>query len=66
MALTGLLLFMGFVGWLLGRWMQAESKLIQNKIEGISWQIEKLEEKIDNMNNSDFNKMLAEAEGEEA
>ncbi|TFH29150.1 MAG: hypothetical protein E4G97_07700 [Deltaproteobacteria bacterium] len=64
MALTGLFLFMGFVGWFLGRWMQAESKLLQNKIEGISWQIEKLEEKIDSMKLSEFNKILTEAEKE--
>jgi hypothetical protein len=66
MTLTGIFLFVGLAGWLLGRWMKAESILIQKKIEGVSWQIEKLEEKIDNMKNSDFNKMLAEAEGEEA
>jgi hypothetical protein len=64
MALTGLLLFLGFVSWLIGRWMQAESKLIQKKIEGISWQIEKLEEKIDSMKLSEFDKMLTEAERE--
>jgi len=66
MALTGIFLFVGLVGWLLGRWMQAESILIQKKIEGVSWQIEKLEEKIDSMKYSDFDKMLAEAEEEEA
>ena len=66
MTLTGIFLFVGLVGWLLGRWMQAESILIQKKIEGVSWQIEKLEEKIDSMKYSDFDKMLAEAEEEEA
>jgi hypothetical protein len=57
-------LFTGGFAFVIGRWIVAESKTIQKKIDEVFWRMEKLEEKINDIKYTEVRKVMAEAERE--